>query len=241
MLRTKNIIAIVPARSGSKGLPHKNIKHLSGHPLLAYSIKAGLSAKHLRRVIVSTDSEEYAAIAKHYGAEVPFIRPAHLAQDLSTDLEVLTHCLDYIRDCGQEEPEAVVWLRPTSPLRRKNLIDEAIEYFYQHPDADSLRTIVPSPITPLKMWKKEGTYLTPAIEQLEIKTPYDLPRQSLPQYWFQAAAVDILKVATIRSGSTSGEKILPFEISRSEYCDIDSIEDFEKAQSLLASGKFIQP
>ena len=123
------VVAIIPARSGSKSVAHKNIKLLSGHPLIAYSIAAAQLSKSIGRIIVSTDSEHYAGIAKKYGAEVPFIRPAKLSEDKSGDREFLEHAMEWMAENEGFQPEYWVHLRPTTPLREPRIIDEAIDFF----------------------------------------------------------------------------------------------------------------
>src|SRR3972149_1828506 len=121
------VLAVVQARGGSKSIPGKNIRSLAGHPLIAYSIAAGLAAQSVTRLIVSTDSQEIAEIARQYGAEVPFLRPPELAQDDSPDLPLFQHALRWLEDHEDYRPDVVVQLRPTSPLRPVGLIDEAVE------------------------------------------------------------------------------------------------------------------
>ncbi|MCC6137056.1 MAG: acylneuraminate cytidylyltransferase family protein [Bdellovibrionaceae bacterium] len=236
-----SVLVIIPARSGSKGIPHKNILDLNGHPLMAYSIVSALESSLVDRVVVSTDSESYAEIARRYGAEVPFLRPSQLAADESTDLEVFEHCLNNLKMNDGYSPDCVVLLRPTSPLRKRGLVDSAITSFYKSREASSLRSVVPSPITPLKMWTKQESFLTPAIAQTRIQDAHDRPRQELPQYWYQAGVVDIIKTTVIMSGSMSGNKIIYYDVAAEDYCDIDTEEDFQKAKRLILSDHFVKP
>ena len=147
------VLAIIPARGGSKGIPRKNIKVFAGHPLIAYSIQAGLQARGVSRVIVSTDDEEIAAVARAYGAETPFLRPAELAEDRTLDLPVFQHALDWLAEHEGYRPEALVQLRPTSPVRPPDLVDQAVETLLAHPEADSVRGVVPAGQNPHKMWR----------------------------------------------------------------------------------------
>ena len=116
-----NIVALVPARSGSKGVPNKNVRVLGEHPLLAWTIMACKKASTINRVIISTDSTEYAGLAKIYGAEVPFLRPAKISGDRSTDYEFIVHALNWLKEHG-EEPDYIVHMRPTTPLRIPEVI-----------------------------------------------------------------------------------------------------------------------
>ena len=230
------ILAIIPARSGSKGLPGKNTKPLLQHPLLAYSILAAQQSKLINRITVNTDSEQIAGIAKHYNAEIPFIRPAELAEDLSTDLEVFKHQLDWMKKTEGYIPDIVVQLRPTSPVRFSNWIDEAIEKLISS-DADSIRVVTESPLTPFKMWlvnnNNDGA-MEPLVTLKEINEPYNQPRQSLPVVYWQIGTLDVIKTKTISAGnSMSGKKILPFIVDKKFAIDIDDVASFYKAEELI--------
>ena len=129
-----NIFSIIPARSGSKGIPGKNIKLLNGIPLIAFSIQASLKSENISRTIVSTDSEEIANIARKFGAEVPFLRPSAISGDNSTDFEFFIHAIEWFKTNEGKIPDYFVHLRPTTPLREPNVIDKAINYFINHPE-----------------------------------------------------------------------------------------------------------
>ncbi len=142
------VLALIPARGGSKGIPRKNIKDLGGHPLIAYSIAAGLSSELVTRTIVTTDDEEIACIARDYGAEVPFLRPEEFARDDTRDLPVFQHVLAWLHENEEYQPDVVVQLRPTSPFRSPELVDEAVQILLDNPQANSVRGIVPSKQNP---------------------------------------------------------------------------------------------
>ncbi len=144
------VLAIIPARGGSKGIPRKNIRNFAGYPLIAYSIAAGLQAKYITRVIVSTDDEEIAAVARQYGAETPFLRPVEIAQDNSTDLPLFEHALQWLNSNEGYHPEIVVQLRPTSPLRPLTLVDDAVKLLLETPTADCVRGVVSAGQNPHK-------------------------------------------------------------------------------------------
>ncbi len=144
MVNKREVLAIIPARGGSKGIPRKNIKPFAGYPLIAYSIEAGLRAGLVTRVIVSTDDEEIAAVARQYGAQVPFLRPPELAQDDTRDLPVFQQALSWLEEFEDYKAEFVVQLRPTSPIRPRHCVDDAIRILLEHPDADSVRGVVPA-------------------------------------------------------------------------------------------------
>ncbi|MGZ7042914.1 MAG: acylneuraminate cytidylyltransferase family protein, partial [Thermoanaerobaculia bacterium] len=137
----RQILALIPARDGSKGIPRKNLLMLAGKPLVAYSIEQALASRYITRTIVSTDDAEIADVSRKCGAEVPFMRPGELAQDLSPDVDVFRHALEWLRDRSGYHCDLVVHLRPTAPVRRVALVDEAIETIAGQPDADSLRSV----------------------------------------------------------------------------------------------------
>src|SRR5512137_1014732 len=138
------VLAIIPARGGSKGIPRKNIRNFSGYPLIAWSIAAAKQSESVTRVIVSTDDEEIAAVAREWGAETPFLRPAEFAQDKTTDLPVFEHAMKFLEEIEGYHPDIVIQLRPTSPIRPQGMVDSAIRILLNHPDADCVRGVVPA-------------------------------------------------------------------------------------------------
>ena len=228
------VLAIVPARSGSKGLKNKNIKKLNNHPLLAYSISAGIQTEKINRTICSTDSEEIAEIAKKYNAEVPFIRPKALAEDTSLDLDVFQHVLDELKNREGYKPDLVINLRPTSPLRNSELLNKAILMIENDKSISSVRSIFETYKTPYKMWTKQSNnLLLPIIESKDLNEAYNLPRQILPKVFSQTATIDIVRASVIESGSMSGSRILGMEIPKKYIIDIDNWEEFNKAEEWL--------
>ena len=151
-----HILALIPARSGSKGIPRKNIRSFAGYPLIAWSIAAGLQAHTVNRVIVSTDDAEIASVAREYGAEAPFLRPPELAQDRTTDLPVFEHALKWLEEIEGYKPDIVIQLRPTSPIRPKDCVDSAVKILMQNGDADCVRGVVTAGQNPYKMWRFNG-------------------------------------------------------------------------------------
>ena len=152
MVATPEVLALIPARGGSKGIPRKNIREFAGAPLIAYSIAAGLRANTVTRVIVSTDDEEIAEVARAWGAEVPFLRPAELANDETPDYPVFCQALEWLAEHEGYRPEIVVQLRPTSPVRPITCVDDAVNLLLAHPEADCVRGVVPAGQNPYKMW-----------------------------------------------------------------------------------------
>ncbi len=216
------VVAIIPARSGSKSVAHKNIKLLSGHPLIAYSIAAAQLSKSIGRIIVSTDSEHYADIAKKYGAEVPFIRPAKLSEDKSGDREFLEHAMEWMAENEGFRPEYWVHLRPTTPLREPRIIDEAIDFFLKSQSSTSLRSGHPAPESPMKWFIKVGSNFRGLIDT-DVS---NLPKEAFQQVYIPDGYVDILKRSVVMSADTiHGESMLGF-VSPVVY-EVDSMEEFQ--------------
>ena len=233
------ILAIIPARGGSKGIPRKNIRDFAGYPLIAYSIQAALTSKYVTRTIVSTDDLEIAEVARQYGAETPFIRPSEFAQDRSLDLPVYKHALEKLRDQEGYIPDLVVQLRPTSPIRPINLVDDAIEAILNNPKADLVRGVVPSGQNPHKMWKfnRELGTLEGLIKVEGIQEPYNAPRQVLPETFWQTGHIDVIKPEVIlKHNSMSGKNILPVFIDPDFTVDLDKPSDWVKAEWIVWYG-----
>lgn len=234
------VLAVVPARGGSKSIPGKNIRPFGGVPLLAYSIAAGLQSRHVTRVIVSTDSDEIAAAAARWGAEVPFRRPAELAGDLSLDLELFDHALRWLDDREGYRPDLVVQLRPTTPLRPPGCVDAAVDLLRRHPEADSVRTVVTAGQNPYKMWRLEkgpGAPMSPLLSYEDHLEPYNLPRQRLPETYWQCGHVDVFRPEVVlERHSMSGSCVYPLVLDRAYTHDIDEPEDWAHAESLLRRG-----
>lgn len=231
------IVSIIPARSGSKSLPHKNIRQIAGKPLIAHSILQSLNSKLIEKTIVSTDSLEYAAVAGLYGAPVEFLRPAGISGDLTTDLEVFQHVLDHLSKQNYV-PDIIVHLRPTCPVRNVKDIEKAIRLLIDNPEADSVRSVYISPLTPFKMWhlteRNSNKWLTPVIKDKSLYDPWNQPRQVLPPIYVQTGDIDIIRTSTItKKGSMTGDKILAYEVST--FYDIDTEEDFIKAENYLSN------
>lgn len=231
-----NILAIIQARGGSKGLPNKNLLPLAGHPLVAYSVKAALDTPSITRTIISTDSADIAAVAQQYGAEVPFMRPADIAQDLSTDLEVFDHALRWLIAHEGYQPDLVVQLRPTSPIRAVKDMEAAIQRMLNTPEADSLRMITQAPITPYKMWRYDEPTATmqPLLSHPTLPEPYNEPRQKLPPVHWQIGTLDVIRPSVILDKkSMSGWPILPYVLPFDYAVDIDDLNSFRKAEEVM--------
>jgi len=237
-MKKQKIIAIIPARGNSKSIPRKNIREFAGYPLIAYSLTAAHRSHFINRIIVSTDNEEIANVSRGYGAEVPFMRPAELALDDTTDYPVFKHALQWLATNENYHPDFVVHLRATSPLYPKQLIDNAIEVILNNPDADSVRGVVPSSENPYKMWKiTDSGCLTPLLQVEGLEEPYNTPRQALPDTYWQTGHIDVIRYETImKKQSLSGDRIYPVRIDPDFSVDIDTLVDWRRAEQLVLEG-----
>lgn len=237
MPKNTNVIALIPARGGSKSIPKKNIVDLGGFPLIAYSIAVAKMSKHISRVVVSTDSEEIAEIAKKYGAEVPFLRPAEFATDTAVDFDVVKHALGWLTDNEQYRPEYIVFLRPTTPLRDPVVVDQAIETLLSHPEATSLRSGHEIRESPYKLFGKEGDFFVGLFPQDTRSEYYNLPRQSFPPVYQPDGYVDIWKRQTIMDqGRLHGGKILACMVA--DVGELDKPQDLEFVRFQLQKGQY---
>lgn len=226
------ILALIPARSGSKGIPNKNIVDLGGYPLLTYSIAAAKLSKKITRVIVTTDSEEIATIAKAYGAEVPFLRPKEISGDDAIDIDFFRHALSWLEEHEHYKPDLVVHLRPTTPFRNAEDIDEAIGKLQNNPEATALRSAHLSEYTGYKLFRVKENYIDFFGKgDFEEGEHYNLPRQALPSTFNPNGVIDIIIPQKIKAGSLHGDKIIPFITKRT--ADIDGISGLIHARSLV--------
>lgn len=233
------VLALIPARGGSKSIPRKNTRLFAGHPLLAFSIAAALQANTVTRTIVSTDDEEMAEAARQFGAEAPFRRPAEFAQDNTLDLPVFQHALNWLAKNEGYKPDIVVQLRPTSPLRPPGLVDQAVKLLLANSKADSVRGVIPSGQNPYKMWTigADGA-MQPLLRAKGVTEPYNAPRQKLPATFWQTGHIDAIRSGVIlKKDSMSGERILPLLIDPRYSVDIDTMNDWQRGEWLAASGE----
>jgi YrbI family 3-deoxy-D-manno-octulosonate 8-phosphate phosphatase len=233
------VLALIPARGGSKGIPRKNIRNFAGYPLIAWSIAAGKQSKMVTRVIVSTDDYEIASAAREYGAEVPFLRPGEHAQDNSLDLPVFEHALKWLKENEGYQPDSVVQLRPTSPIRPLDCVDSAIKMLMEHPHADCVRGVVPAGQNPHKMWRipRPDGPMSPLLEVPGVDEPYNAPRQILPPVYWQTGHIDAIRISTIiKKHSLTGNKIYPLIIDPRYTVDIDNLSDWAKYEAMVFSG-----
>lgn len=234
-INKSEIIAIIPARAGSKSVVDKNIKLLGGKPLLAYSVAAGVKTRHISRVIISTDSEKYAEVARQFGGEVPFKRPSEISGDKSVDYDCIKHLLDWLQNNEDSVPEFIVHLRPTTPLRLPAIIDHAVETILDCPEATALRSAHMMAETAYKALEiKDGKFKPIATDSFDMDIA-NRPRQSFVETYSANGYVDVLKTGFIeRSGLLHGNYVLPF-ITPVTY-EIDTAEDFELLEFKLSGN-----
>lgn len=228
------IFALIPARSGSKGVKDKNIKTLQGHSLLEWSIRAAIKSRHIDRVFISTDSSEYARIGVECGAEAPFLRPSKISGDFSTDLDFVNHAMTEFHKMSLE-PDYIVHLRPTTPLRDPEIIDTAISKFTNNKAFTSLRSVHKMSESSYKTLEINKGILTPLTLFGDSKVDTNAPRQSFPDTYQANGYVDVLSTRFIsKYGTIHGDKILPF-ITDTAF-EVDTIEDFEYLEYLASKS-----
>lgn len=230
-----NILAIIPARGGSKGIKRKNLVEVKGKSLLQYSIEHALQSKLITRTIVSSEDEEILALAKKCGAETPFVRPQDLAEDHVLDIPVFEHALETLKKEEGYVADIIVHLRPTAPYRDPVWIDEAIKLLINTPDADSVRSVSEPEKHPYRMFSiDDGGYLDPIMKH-EHDEPYLLRRQDLPSVYYYNCVIDVTRLSTIEDKkSMTGTKIFPYVMSPEDVIDIDTPSDLLMLNQLFS-------
>ena len=248
-----SIIALIPARAGSKRVPGKNIRFLAGHPLIAYTIAPAINSQVFDGVVVSTDSAEIAEIARNYGAEVPFLRSPPYAQDNSPDIEWIKETLQRLKEMGRDY-DCFSILRPTSPFRQPETIQRAwSEFLAQRNEVDSLRAVEKCKEHPGKMWVREGKLIKPLLTGKEgslstratqaklqqLTSPlHSTPYQALPEVYIQNASLEIAWCRVVWQEETiAGKIIMPFLTRGNEGLDINTEKDWWYVEHLLKQGK----
>jgi N-acylneuraminate cytidylyltransferase len=228
------VLALIPARGGSKSIPRKNIMTILDRPLLAWSIYHAEKSKYVNRIIVSTDDDEIAEMSLEWGAEVPFLRPSNISDDRSLDIDVFQHALKWLKKNEDYSPDLVVHLRPTGPARKIELIDKAIELIASRMDVDSLRSVSLAEQNPFKMWiMNEDETMRPVAVLKNTKDAHSVGRQMLPKAYWQNGYIDITRPSTVlEKSSMVGDSILPF-IIRDKINDLDYPEDIPIVESAL--------
>ena len=230
------IVGLIPARAGSKGIPKKNIKLLGGYPLIAYSIIASKLASKIDRTIVSTDSEEFAEIARSYGAEVPFLRPKEISQDSSDSIEYVQHVMDWFQTQEKIQPEYLVLLCPPTPLRDPVLVDKAIDKILHNSKATSLRSARETQESPYKLFTIKNDFYVGMFPDDPRPEYYNLPRQVFPPAYHPNGYVDIIKTETVKTTTgLFGSNMLSFIMP--DVGEIDRQQDFEFVEFILSRSK----
>lgn len=242
MMDRVSAVALIPARSGSKRLPGKNVRRLCDHPLLAYTISSAVESGVFDAVVVSTESREYAAVAEHYGAEVPFLRPDAMAGDTSPDFEWVEYTLKKLA-AEDRRYGCFSILRPTSPFRLPATIRRAWEEFAAEEGIDSLRAVEKCSQHPAKMWIVKGRRMTPLLPGTGEGQPlHSRQYQSLPEVYVQNASLEIAWCRVVFEKKTiAGDAILPFFTQDHEGFDVNRPLDWEMAERLVASGQALLP
>src|SRR5438067_1695413 len=227
-------VGIIPARGGSKSVPRKNLKRLGGLPLTAHSIMSARAARELDRLLVSTDDLEIAAVAREYGAEVPFLRPAEIAADDTPDLPVFQHALQWLAEHGRYEPEFVIHLRPTQPFRPPELIDRVVRLLREK-DIDCVKSLVPVEQHPHKMWRLDADGRPRPFQDTPLwrRLGPDCARQILEPVYWSAGLVDGIRSETILAGSTIGERVDALMVDEQLCAELDTPHHFIIAEVML--------
>ena len=240
-MNAPSAVAFVPARSGSERVPGKNVRPLAGHPLLAYAIETARRSGVFDRVVVSTDSEEIAAVARWYGAEVPFLRPLEYATSTSPDVEWLTWTLREL----PERYELFALIRATNPFRGPEVVRRGLEQLLATPEADSIRAVELVKQHPGKMWllADDGRTMLPLLDQRDLDVAWHAGQyQALPPMYVQNSALEIAWTRVVgETGTREGETLAPFLTDGLEGFNVDDQEDWERAERLVASGEATLP
>jgi N-acylneuraminate cytidylyltransferase len=232
------VVALIPARSGSKGVPNKNIRLLGGKPLLEWSIKACLKSKCIDRVIVSTDSFEYAELAKKLGAEAPFLRPAEISGDKSVDYDFVVHALDWLSN-SQGEPDYIAHIRPTTPMRDPLIIDQAFDIFRTHKSATALRSVQKMSESAYKCFEISNLgQLKQAFTGVVSLDVANNARQGFVDTYTGNGYIDFLATKHIRSEKLlHGNFVIPYVTS--SVIEVDTEDDFLHLEYQLSNNQEI--
>ena len=235
-MSSERAVAFVPARSGSERVPHKNVRPLAGHPLLAYAIETALQSGVCERIVVSTDSEEIAEVARWYGADVPFLRPPEYATSTSPDIEWLAYTLEHL----DERYDLFALVRATNPFRGPDAVRRAFEQLLATPEADSLRAVELVKQHPGKMWRlaEDGRTMRPILDQSHLEVAWHAGQyQALPQIYVQNSALEIAWTHVVtEAGTREGHVLAPFLTQGLEGFNVDDEEDWERAERLVEAG-----
>jgi CMP-N,N'-diacetyllegionaminic acid synthase len=233
---TPSAVAFVPARSGSERVPQKNVRRLAGHSLLAYAIETARQSGCFERVVVSTDSEEIADVARWYGADVPFLRPVEYATSTSPDIEWLSHMLEHL----VERYDLFALIRATNPFRGPDVVRRGLEQLLGTPEADSVRAVELVKQHPGKMWllSDDGRTMAPLLDQSDLEVAWHAGQyQALPEVYSQNSALEIAWTRVVtETGTREGKVLAPFLTQGLEGFNVDDEEDWDRAERLVAAG-----
>jgi N-acylneuraminate cytidylyltransferase len=232
-------VALIPARSGSERVRDKNIRPLAGHPLLAYAVATARQAGVFQRVVCSTDSGKVAEVAKRYGADVPFLRPAELATSTSPDIEWLTYTLEELG----EHFDLFAIVRATNPFRGPDAFLRGMRQLLATPEADSIRAVEPVKQHPGKMWMIDGKTMRPLLDQAHLDVAWHAGQYpALPKIYVQNSALEIAWTRVVsQTGTREGRVIAPFLTRGYEGFNVDDEEDWNRARALVDSGEATLP
>ena len=235
----RTAIALIGARSGSERVPGKNVRPLAGHPLLAYAIATAQQAGVFDRVLVSTDSEEIAAVGRHYGADVPFLRPGQFATATSPDIEWIAWTLERL----PERYDVFALVRATNPFRGPDVIRRGLERLLATPEADSIRAVELVKQHPGKMWVVDGKVMRPLLEQSHLDVAWHAGQyQALPRVYVQNSALEIAWTRVVtQTGTREGRVLAPFLTQGYEGFNVDDEDDWSRAEALVTSGAVTLP
>jgi len=227
-------VALIPARSGSRRVPHKNIRRLARHPMLAYSIAAAKASGVFSAIVVSTDDEHYAEIARYYGAEVPFLRSAAIASETSPDIEWVIECLHGLANLGHS-CDCFSILRPTSPFRQAQTIRRAWGAFLGEAGADSLRAVEKCKQHPGKMWVIRDRRMVPLLPLSPADRPWHSQQYAaLPEVYVQNASLEIAwSRVPLEGGTIAGSVVIPFLTEGFEGVDVNDPRDWEWVERIV--------
>lgn len=232
------VLAIIPARGGSKGIRRKNLIPIAGMPLVVHSIRHARAARLVQRVLVSTDDPEIAEVARAAGAEVPFLRPKELAEDDVLDWPVFEHALAYLDNAEGYRPDLIVHLRPTAPHRLPGWIDSAVELLLSAPNADSVRSVSRAAQHPYRIFRLDETGFLEPLMRHEHPRPYLLRRQDLPVLYYYNCVIDVTRWGTVMEAkSMTGDRLLPYIMDPNDVLDIDTPRDLAFARFVMESAE----
>jgi len=232
------ILCLILARGGSKRIPGKNIKLLSGKPLIAYTIECARRSRYINRIVVSTDDARIARVAVRYGAQAPFLRPKNISQSGSKELDAFKHALNWLKREDAYEPDIIVKLFPTSPFRKTRSVDKAIGLLLRDRGAHSVRSVRICSEHPYKMWTICAKRLKSFVPlKQKPKEAHTFSYQVLPKIYIQNASIDVLRASNIyRRNSITGTRIIPLVMDEIESLDINNPRDFYLAECLIKKG-----